>query len=280
MKIGKKPRRPIITATHPRSGTHLTIDLLRKQFGACQGWLWFGETLHHLYLDLDHLAEDCSPCKTIGKARDILSRAERPIVKTHSLPTLDRFRGTHKAFAEQIMEDATIFYVVRDGRDVLCSAHVWMKSHHPEARCPLSDFLRQTKSGASRVKQWADHVRAWSSRSDVHVLHFEEIVSQPRSVIEQIGSILGLTPTYERPYLPEKIKQGGRLAAYWRRLTRQFESTAIPGRYNGEEPQDWRDAFTQDDRRFFHQEAGDVLIESGYVTDHHWIEKAHRADEH
>jgi hypothetical protein len=109
------------------------------------------------------------------------------------------------------------------------------------------------------------------------VLHFEEIVSQPRSVIEQIGSILGLTPTYERPYLPEKIKQVGRLAAYWRRLTRQFESTAIPGRYNGEEPQDWREAFTLDDRRFFHQEAGEVLSEFGYVSDHDWIEKAHTA---
>jgi hypothetical protein len=112
------------------------------------------------------------------------------------------------------------------------------------------------------------------------VLHFEEIVDQPQSVIQQIGSILGLTPAYKRPYLPKKIKQGGRLAAYWRRLTRQFESTAILGRYNGEDPQDWCEAFTQDDRRFFHQEAGDVLIELGYVSDHHWIEKAHRADEH
>jgi hypothetical protein len=30
----------MMIATHPRSGTHLTIDLLRKQFRDFQSWLW------------------------------------------------------------------------------------------------------------------------------------------------------------------------------------------------------------------------------------------------
>jgi len=269
-----KAGKPIIVATHPRSGTHLTIDLLRKQFPECQGWLWFGETLHHLYLDLDHLARDCSPCKGIEKATRLLQRTERPIVKTHSLPTLDRFQGAKKQFAEELLNAADIIYVARDGRDVACSTHVWMKSHHPEARCSLSSFLRQEEAGTNRVKKWARHVRAWKEHDDVHVVRFEDIVSQPRAVIEQLGQILGLKPRYERPYLPKKVKRGGRLAAYWRRLTRQFESTAILGRYNGEEPQDWRTAFALEDRRFFHREAGKLLLEMGYVHDREWIKGA------
>ena len=269
-----KAGKPIIVATHPRSGTHLTIDLLRKQFPECQGWLWFGETLHHLYLDLDHLARDCSPCKSIEKATRLLQRAERPIVKTHSLPTLDRFQGTKKQFAEELLNAADIIYVIRDGRDVLCSAHVWKKSYYPQARCSLAAFLRQEENGMSRVRRWADHVDTWRTRDDVKVFRYEDIVREPGRVIEELASVLGLHPKYERPYLPKKLQRGGRLAAYWRRLTRQFESTAILGRYNGEKPQDWRTAFSLEDRRFFHREAGDMLIEMGYVHGCEWIKGA------
>jgi len=103
------------------------------------------------------------------------------------------------------------------------------------------------------------------------VIRFEDIRHQPSTIINHLAEILDLTPTYERPYLPEKVKRSGLWAAYWRRLTRQFESTAILGRYNGEKPQDWRTAFSLDDRRFFHEEAGDKLMEMGYVTSASWV---------
>lgn len=266
----------VVVATHPRSGTHLTIDLLRKQFPECQGWLWFGETLHHLYLDLDHLARDCSPCKSLKKAKRLLERSERPVVKTHSLPSMDRFRGRKKRFADRLLNTATVIYVVRDGRDVLCSTHVWVKQRNQEARCSLSSFLRQEVNGRSRVEAWAHHVRTWSEFYGGHIIRFEDIVEQPRTMIAQLGDILGLDPQFEHPYLPRKLKRGGRLAAYWRRLTRQFESTAILGRYNDEEPRDWRTAFSLEDRHFFHQKAGDQLIEMGYVTDGEWVREDER----
>ena len=223
--------KPVLVATHPRSGTHLTIDLLRKQFVECQSWLWFGETLHHLYLDLDHLARDCSPCKSIEKAKCLLRRADRPIVKTHSLPSLDRFRGARRDFAEMVINAADIIYVVRDGRDVMCSAHVWMKEYHPETRCSLSAFIRQKEHGISRVKQWKNHMRAWMNQDSVHLIRFEDILSRPRAEIERLADALGLDPQLEQPYLPRKITGSGRWSAYWRRLTRQFESTAIFGAF-------------------------------------------------
>jgi len=33
---------------------------------------------------------------------------------------------------------------------------------------------------------------------------------------------------------------------------------------------DWRDAFTEGDRRVFKEEAGDLLVELGYEKDHDW----------
>ena len=264
--------RPIVVATHPRSGTHLTIDLLRKQFDACKGWLWFGETLHHLYLNLDRLDRTTTPRLTIPKAKDLLSRPDRPIIKTHSLPALPNFEGDKDTFAATLVDKADVVYVVRDGRDVMCSAHVWKQEYDPSARCSLSAFLRQRVRGQSRVKAWAKHVRAWTSLDDAYVIRFEDILASPRTVVDQLASWLDLEPLGVEPYLPTKVKRRGRWADYWRRLTRDFESTAIPGRYNGKEPEDWQTAFSADDRAYFDQEAGEALREMGYESDEEWVQ--------
>ncbi len=262
---------PIVVATHPRSGTHLTIDLLRKQFEECKGWLWFGETLHHLYLNMDRLGEVTKPKITLSKAKDILRRADRPVVKTHSRPSLDQFAGEHLDFVKCLLCEADTIYVVRDVRDVMCSAHVWRQEYDPSARGSLSEFLRQNVGGQSRVKVWVDHVREWMSTPKAHVVRFEDIISSPESTIEQLADWLGIDPLKVQPYLPEKNKQGGRWADYWRRLTRDFESTAILGRHNGKEPQNWEEAFTDKDRKFIEQEAGELLRELGYERSCQWV---------
>ncbi len=50
-------RRPIEVASHMRSGTHLMIDLLRRQFADCGSWKWPGERNDMLYLPLDALTQ-------------------------------------------------------------------------------------------------------------------------------------------------------------------------------------------------------------------------------
>jgi len=263
--------RPIVVATHPRSGTHLTIDLLRKQFQACQGWLWFGETLHHLYLNLDRLIPGHSPGLSLDRAQGLLQRASRPIIKTHSKPEFAKHEDAAKQFARHVVEAGDVIYVVRDGRDVLCSAHVWRQEYDPSARCSLAKFIRQRIDGKSRVELWADHVAAWTSREKVHVLKFEDIISSTRVVIKDLAERLALDPMWATPHLPEKIEQGGRWADYWRRVTRNFESTAITGRYNGKGPEDWVEVFTERDRLFFEEEAGDTLRAFGYEYDEQWV---------
>lgn len=265
-KIG----RPIVVATHPRSGTHLTIDLLRKQFEDCKGWLWFGETLHHLYLNLDRLIPGHTPSLSVEKAFGLLRRAPRPTIKTHSTPDLENHENKGRRLGELLLERGDILYVVRDGRDVLCSAYLWQQELGID--CSLQEFLRRQVNGVSRVRWWAEHVTTWVQHEGVNVICFEEITDQPRQMIERLGCILDLSPRFVEPYLPEKVENGSRWADYWRRLTRDFESTAITGRPNGKSPPEWRSVFTQEDRRFFWREAGDVLEKFGYETDDSWIQ--------
>lgn len=259
--------KPIVVATHPRSGTHLTIDFLRKQFEACKGWLRYGETLHHLYLSLDRLSPRSTHPVTIEEAIGILRRPERPTLKTHSLPTLPNHEGQRHSLAERLLDTGDVIYVVRDGRDVLCSTYAW----RAEEDCSLSDFIRQRKKGRTRVEYWVEHVRQWTNRSDVTVLQFENILSRPRSVIDQLSTTLELSPLYDEPFLPRPIKSDSRWRDYWRRLTRNYESTTIVGRSNGKERPDWEEAFTREDRTFFWEEAGSALREFGYETDDKWI---------
>jgi hypothetical protein len=254
---------PIVVATHPRSGTHLTIDLLRKQFESCKGWVWPWETLHHLYVNLDRIRPKSSHPLTVEEAIAIMQRPDRPTLKTHSCPAFNDHPAQARKFARRLVDTGTVLYIVRDGRDVLCSAYLWEQSH-TEIRSGLSSFLRGPTSETSRVKQWATHVETWCSRNDVHVIRFEDILAEPRAVIERLGQILELSPLYETPYLPNRIENDSRLADYWRRLRGDHESTTIVARPNGESPPDWREAFTEEDRQFFAEEAGAIMEKFGY----------------
>jgi hypothetical protein len=58
---------------------------------------------------------------------------------------------------------------------------------------------------------------------------------------------------------------------YWRRLTGNYESTAILGKPNGNESLNWRKALSEADRRFIHAHAGELLIQLGYEKDDQWV---------
>ena len=262
---------PVVVATHPRSGTHLMIDLLRKQFEACKGWVWPWETLHHLYVNLDRIRPQSSHPLTIEKAVSLMQRPDRPTLKTHSRPGFREHPSASRRFIQRLIEEGTVVYVVRDGRDVLCSAYLWEQTHS-DIQCQLSTFLRHPEGEPSRVRQWGDHVRAWTQQESVHVFRFEDILADARNAIRQLGTILDVDPLYETPYLPKRMESDSRWVDYWRRLTGNYESTTIVARPNGRSPPDWREAFTVGDRQFFWEEAGSMLQEFDYEPDSSWIE--------
>lgn len=256
--------KPIFVVTHPRSGTHLTIDFLRKQFRECQSWLWWGETIHHSYLTLDHLSPQSSPHIQPTKALEILSRCSRPIIKTHCLPDFSYIGEKNQDFAKTLISNADIYYVVRDGRDVLSSVHLWQQCSNPNARCSLSEFLRQEEDELNRPQIWANHVLKWSNYPNIKMIKFEEIVKEPMVILEKFSQQLGLNPLHNQPLLPKRRKSSSRWEDYWLRITRQWESSTIDGRYQGKKPQKWHQSWSKEDIFFFEKQAGDALRKLNY----------------
>ncbi|MFN8543935.1 MAG: sulfotransferase domain-containing protein [Candidatus Binatia bacterium] len=266
---------PIVVASHPRSGTHLVIDTLRRQFAECRSWKLPGEPHDRLYLDLDALTrvDGAMPTTT---ARRILGRARRPLLKTHCLPGFRAWTATAAQrdlaveWAQWLDARATVLYVHRDGRDVMCSYHLLLKSVSEAARCPVGEFMRQQANGTSRARAWAEHVRRWLEQPQVHVLRFDDLTKDTRRVLTTLGSLVGATPLYREPLLPPQFR------SVWesrraRLLSVHPDSTAILSKYRHGALERWRDAFTPADREFFHAEAGEMLIRLGYETSDAWV---------
>lgn len=264
--IGK----PILIVSHPRSGTHLTIDLLRKQFAECKSWKKQGEPLDRLYFALESFAPVNKPLSE-KTALNILARAKRPIIKTHSHPHFSYLREQKPMWIDWLQEEADIYYVFRDGRSVLCSLYLFMQSYEPEARCSFSEFIRQEQNGSNRIKKWANHIQAWIERPEVTALRFEDIVKNPRLTLDKISNNSNLSPLYREPLLPQKFKSIW--DSRWTRIAKQnSESTAILGYYKNQKVQKWQQAFNKKDRELFAREAGDLLIELGYETSNDWAD--------
>ena len=260
-KLGK----PIVVASHRRSGTHLTIDLLRKQFEECKSTKKFGERLNRLYLTLNDVGPDHKQYVSPKEALRILSKSERPIVKTHQLPS---FEGTSfiKELVHWLNEEADFLYLVRDGRRVMTSLHLYEQSFNENARVDFSEFIRLPSiddQAYNNVKWWAYHVESWMQQSNVKVLKYEDIVKEMHQILEILGEYLKMKPLYHTPLLPQRVKNiwQGR----WNRLLKTVpESTAIIGYYKGQKTPKWQEAFQGDDYHFFLKEAGEVMHRLGY----------------
>ena len=272
---------PIVVATHQRSGTHLVIDFLRKQFKECRGWKWPGEGLSWQFLRMDRLGNPRHP-NMPSKALRILRRAPRTVLKTHYAMGFRHWLDTYskmpqiKPFCDVFAGTTRVIYVYRDGRSMICSWHLFQQRNEVSARVPISDFIRQidTQFGVSRVKAWAMHVDAWLDEPDTVVLAHEEVLKDPRGTITKLGSELGLTPLFKEPLLPKPWKSRTK-----RRLSRLFafrtEGTTHMGRFKGQVPVKWKTGFTREDRAFFHEEAGDLLIRLGYEDSADWIDRSY-----
>jgi len=271
-------KRPIIVASHPRSGTHLTIDLLRRHFPACDAWKLPGERLDRLYVNLDVVLSGELHERF---AATTLFRAARPIFKSHAYP------GFLRSVDQRLLDCSNpwwptlarsrgdFVYAVRDGRAVMCSYHLFMKGEPSASDCSLSAFLRQRVDGKTRVAIWAEHVRAWLDAPNVVAVRFEDLTRDSEATIVSLGRSLGLEPRLVSPLLPE-LRPNTLRYRIERRLRIRPASTAVHGRSVGHTLEKWWDAFTEADREHFHREAGDVLTRLGYEQSDQWVTRVRR----
>lgn len=125
--------KPIVIASHRRSGTHLAIDLFRRQFRECRSWKFPGEPNDRLYVNLNAVLDRKVP---VSVACKILRRTAKPLLKTHRMPSSNN-SDTPQSFTQtelsRLFENTDIIYVYRDGRDVMTSYHQYRKGFDPEA---------------------------------------------------------------------------------------------------------------------------------------------------
>lgn len=271
-KIKGCPTKPILIVTHERSGTHLMIDTLRRHFGQCRSWKFPFERNDRLYINIDLILDGrSSRYKTAAKR--VLQRAPRILIKTHQFPpgTLKNERGHGREIPEEwfkvLAENTTMICVCRDGRDVMTSYCQYRRVFDSAARCSIGQFLRQEDHGMSRAKLWAHHVRSWMRVPGVITVSTDALLKDPQATLKKLGQSLGMEPLWKQPLLPRQFK-----SVWHSRRARLFsmrpESSAIV--VMGEKLR-WRQCFTPEDRRFFHDEAGDLLTELGYETSDTWV---------
>jgi len=277
--LQKLKGKPIIIASHPRSGTHITIDLFRRQFAECQSWKYWGENTNRLYLSVEalYLGGGRTPISE-ATAVAVLRRVPRPLVKTHLLfadiPVGEATKpGCLGRYWMTILNQRTrLAYVYRDGRSVMCSHQVFKMRVDPQARGSIGQFIRQNEGGVSRAKAWANHVRTSLAYPHVVPIRCEDLIADTAAMIDRLARDFDLTPLHRAPLMPAKLRN-----TWHGRLVHLFgvrpESTALLGRYKGQSPAKWQTAFTREDRQFFWDEAGDMLAELGYESSDAWIDQ-------
>ena len=170
-----------------------------------------------------------------------------------------------------VYPEARVVHIIRDGRDAAVSA-----AHHARnfgrAKDPRQDdnlfepaqIRKLAADWNARVGRTArDGPRLFGDR--YAEVRYEDLLADPEGEMARLLGFLGAAAD-ERSV--------GRCvgAASFERLSK--------GRTRGEEEPssffrkgvagDWRDAFTEEDRRVFKEEAGELLIELGYEKDDGW----------
>ena len=104
-----------------------------------------------------------------------------------------------------LLDEYKIFYIQRDGRDVMTSFWIYLNrlapGWGPRTRT-VGEFMRATAAGGisqyqpaqqhmTMLQRWATHVAGWSqSELPVHYLTYEELHTHHDDVLERIAGIL------------------------------------------------------------------------------------------
>jgi hypothetical protein len=197
---------PVVVSTFMRSGTHLTIDLIRRQFPDCSGWKWPLQKSDCLYLAVDvFIFPEGSVRWGARRALRILRSTRHPIVKTHWCePTWGTLGHRQPVLADWLRANAQVVYVVRNPWSVMASKWAWDVSLGRIERGWVNDkWLRE------QVARWKLHVSTWGAVPGGITLRFEDILKQPDSAVASLARGLGLSPLYALPLLAPKERN------YW-----------------------------------------------------------------
>ena len=278
--------------SHPRSGTHFTIDSIRKNFvdiefqvhpgGAGlspEGLiLSHGKALRQQFSDhLNQTGETVGIFKSHMLPEDFEAAIEDPILSTDVREIL-----------RTIYEEFRILYVRRDSRDVMVSHYHYIKrgggilflgEMNRHSSTNLSEFIRTPNDfilpvrtfenfDRNRASYWAHHVESWMCQDRISQVSYEALSSKWEPTMQSVARDLKLEERLkdqlERPVLPTR-GVGGRLVKKLKRLSsgrdERISTAKLP--YKGKVGE-WTKEFSESDVAFIQREAGAVMARVGY----------------
>ncbi len=249
-------QRPICIVSHPRSGTHLTIDFIRRHFPQTTKWKYPMQDSRVLILDTGQIwKKETTFEKAFQRLRDI----QYPIVKMHGFD-YELLKAEHIEWIDWLNEEAHILYIVRNIKNMICSYHEYVKSFWEPAKVPMKEFIRQYEAHASspftsRIKYWSDEIVRWSQKPGVHIIKYEDIFEHPLEQVHKFSDILEIPPKIKHPLLPPKIHN--RWEDYIKRyLTILPETTSVVIKTRSPK---WYEVLDQEDLEFIRSEAKEAL---------------------
>lgn len=263
-------KRPILVASHPRSGTHLVIDTLRRQFPQTRAWRPWGMPTDHLYFNLERATSERRPFGD-QNAQKIAARASRPILKTHYLADYSQTwredeTGPMPAFSRDLIASAQTIYVLRHPVATLRSYHRFLAGIDPlYGRMDFVAFLRSPHWGGETdvIGWWARHVSGWIAREDVLLVKYEDLTHDPSGTLGRFELFLGAAPSGVLPILPPHRKS--RMSVQIERiLSLAPRSTAIVAPRYGALSAAAKEPLPARDIDWIGTRIGDVADEIGY----------------
>jgi hypothetical protein len=215
-------RKAVVIVSHPRSGTHITLDFIRRNFPAFNARLKPWQSAGELYVQLDE------PGWQKGLQRQA-RRSDHVLLQSHHVGM--RPAGEAEALRELKPEQVFFIYPFR-------RFSATMRSFAAFCRYPgrvenflgePSRFFRTPRSVEACARE---HAERWLGREAAFV-NVEALLADPHRGAAQLGAFLGAEPAPLARRVPRRRLFQGSVAEMVERLTGR-ESTEVQVHYHKE----------------------------------------------
>ena len=266
------PLAPIVLGGCGRSGTTLVRMILDSHPAICCGPE--SNVFRRGAIDTDELAGkfDLDP----GRLRTAHAAAGSRPAFIEAFAALCMERAGKRRWAEKTPRNirrldvifrhfpkARFIHVLRDGRDVACSLRT-----HPRHKVVNGELvpLDTWKPIARCARRWRDDIersRAWWSDPRFLTVRYEELLREPRPVLEKLMDFIG------EPWDDRLLEHAG-TGSPFRNVATFAQNPEALGPMNTRALSRWERDLDAKDRRIFKRIAGPLLIELGYARDSVW----------
>lgn len=266
-----------------------------------------GEDVQQRLDDLTRLAVDHILTERLSKTNKRIVGDKTPFVSAKVLYEMDVNANDRDVYAEtgtvpyngaevlgeisRILPGAKVIHIIRDGRDVAVSFvnFLWNQVRDEGGLYSLTpEELRKrdayrtnsgpTAGGVFTEKRLRAIANAWRAEVGLAVetgpallgdryaqVYYEDLLNDPNGEVRALLEFLGADADDET--VADCVEKSGfeRLA---NRKRGQEDHSSI--RHRKGVAGDWKNVFTENDRRIFKEQAGDLLIDLGYERNHDW----------